>query len=154
MQKPSWKWIVIFNIVLDLPMAIVMSVSAALLSGAPLQALITPNLFINIVIGFFLAFLINVIFPIQKIQAGFAGLFKLDPHSLPGTIVGSLPVCLIFTVGVGLPLTIYNVRQFPAFIFAFLATFLPLYVILYIVAFIFTPLAMKAANAACANDNK
>ena len=150
MQKPSLKWIIIFNIVLDLPMAIVMSVSAALLAGAPVSGLVTPNLFANIAIGFCLAFLINVLLPIMKIQAGFAEKFKLDPHSLAGSLVGSLPVCLIFTVGVGLPLTIYNVRQFPAFLFAFLATFIPLYIILYIVAFIFTPIAMKAANAACA----
>lgn len=144
MQKPSAKWIIIFNVVLDLPMAIVMSISAALLSHQPV---FTPNLIANILIGFCLAFLINVILPIMKIQEGFAKLFKLDPHSLPGTLVGSLPVCLIFTVGIGLPLTLYNVRQAPAFLFAFLGTFVPLYIILYIVAFIMTPVAMKVASA-------
>lgn len=149
MQKPSLKWILIFNLVLDLPMAIVMSVSAALLAGAPFGALFTPNLLANIAIGFCLAFLLNVLVPGQKVQASFARLFKLDPQSLAGTLVGSLPVCLIFTIGVGLPLSIFNVRKFPDFLFAFFATFVPLYIILYIVAFIFTPLAMKASNAAC-----
>ena len=152
MPTPSGKWIIIFNLVLDIPMAVVMSVSAALLSGAPVGTLISPNLFVNIFIGFCLAFLVNVVFPVQKILAGFAGLFKLDPQSLPGGLVGSLPVCLLFTVGVGFPLTFYNVREFPAYCFAFLSTFLPLYVILYLVAFIFTPLATKAANAACTRD--
>ncbi|MBQ9614112.1 MAG: hypothetical protein IJV14_16330 [Lachnospiraceae bacterium] len=149
MQKPSLKWIILFNLVLDLPMAIVMSVSAALLAGAPVQAIFTPNLLANIAIGFCLAFLLNILIPGQKIQAGFARLFKLDPQSLAGNLVGSLPVCLIFTIGVGLPLSIFNVRKAPDFIFAFFATFIPLYIILYIVAFIFTPLAAKAANAAC-----
>ena len=146
MQKPSAKWIIIFNLVLDLPMAIVMSISANLLNHQPA---IGPNTPMNVPIGFCLAFLINAILPIQKIQEGFAGLFKLDPHSLPGVLVGSIPVCLIFTVGVGLPLSWWNVRMAPAFLFAFLDTFIPLYIILYIVAFIMTPIAMKAANNAC-----
>lgn len=154
MQKPSAKWIIIFNLVLDLPMAIVMSISAALLSGAPFNTIWTPNLLVNILIGFCLAFLINIILPIQKIQAGFASLFKLDPNSLAGNLVGSLPVCLIFTVGIGLPLTWWNLRGVPAEVRppvfgAFMSTFLPLYIILYIVAFIMTPIAMKAANKAC-----
>ncbi len=148
MKKPSAKWVIIFNLVLDLPMAIVMSISAALLSGQKL--VLVPNLLSNIVIGFLLAFLINVILPIPLIQMGFAKLFKLDPHSLPGTLVGSLPVCLIFTVGIGAPLTLFNLsmaHQLNMFWPAFLGTFLPLYVILYIVALIMTPIAMKAANS-------
>lgn len=151
MQKPSAKWILIFNLVLDLPMAIVMSISANLLNH---QQAFGPNLPVNILIGFCLAFLINVILPINKIQEGFAKLFKLDPHSLPGNLVGSLPVCLIFTVGIGLPLTWWNLRGVPAEVRppvfgAFMSTFLPLFLILYVVAFIMTPIAMKAANAAC-----
>ena len=67
MQKPSAKWVIIFNIVLDLPMAIVMSISAALLSHQPL--VLIPNLLSNIIIGFILAFLINVILPIPLISA-------------------------------------------------------------------------------------
>ena len=36
MQKPSAKWIIIFNVVLCVPMAIIMSISAALLAHQPL----------------------------------------------------------------------------------------------------------------------
>jgi len=150
MQKPSAKWIVIFNVVLDLPMAAIMSVSAALLSGQPL--VLFPNILSNIVIGFCLAFLINVIVPVMAVQAGFAKLFGLDPQSLPGTLVGSLPVCLIFTIGIGAPLSLFNLamaHQLGAFWGAFFGTFIPLYIILYIVALIMTPIAMKAADAAC-----
>ena len=151
MQKPSAKWIIIFNLVLDLPMAIVMSISANLLNHQPA---IGPNTPINVLIGFCLAFLINAILPIQKIQEGFAGLFKRDPHSLAGNLVGSIPVCLIFTVGIGLPLTWWNLRGVPAefrppVFGAFMSTFVPLFIILYIVAFIMTPIAMKVATNAC-----
>ncbi len=146
MQKPSAKWIIIFNVVLCVPMAIIMSISAALLAHQPL---VFSKLLPNMLIAFCLAVLINIILPIPKIQDGFAKLFKLDPQSLPGVLVGSIPVCLIFTVGVGLPLSWWNVRMAPAFLFAFLDTFIPLYIILYIVAFVMTPIAMKAANNAC-----
>ena len=150
MQKPSAKWVIIFNIVLDLPMAIVMSISAALLSHQPL--VLVPNLLSNIAIGFVLAFLINVILPIPLISAKFAGLFGIKPHTLGESLVGGLPVCLIFTVGIGLPLTVFNLamaHQLNMVWPAFFGTFIPLYIILYIVAFIMTPIAAKAANAAC-----
>ena len=150
MQKPSAKWVIIFNIVLDLPMAIVMSISAALLSHQPL--VLVPNLLSNIAIGFVLAFLINVILPIPLISAKFAGLFGIKPHTLGESLVGGLPVCLIFTVGIGLPLTVFNLamaHQLNMVWPAFFGTFIPLYIILYIVAFIMTPIAAKAATAAC-----
>ena len=149
MKKPSAKWVIIFNVILDLPMAIIMSVSAALLAHQPLVFI--PNLLSNICIGFILAFLINVIVPIPMIQAGFAKLFNLDPQSLPGTLVGSLPVCLIFTVGIGAPLTIFNLAMggqlsLGSFLGAFGGTFIPLYIILYIVALIMMPIAVSCAN--------
>lgn len=150
MQKPSMKWVIIFNVVLDLPMAIVMSVSAALLAHQPL--VLVPNLLSNIVIGFVLAFLINVILPIPLISAKFAGLFHIKPHTLAENLVGSLPVCLIFTVGIGAPLTAFNLGmagQMNMFWQAFLGTFLPLYAILYVVAFIMTPIAATVATNAC-----
>ena len=150
MQKPSAKWVIIFNIVLDLPMAIIMAVSAALLSHQPL--VLVPNLLSNIVIAFCLAFLINVILPIPLISAKFAGLFGIKPHTLGESLVGGIPVCLIFNVGIGLPLTIFKLamaHQLKMLWPAFFGTFIPLYIILYIVAFIMTPIAAKAANAAC-----
>jgi hypothetical protein len=158
MQKPSWKWVLVFNLVLDLPMAIVMSISATLLNKAPL--VFFPNLLSNIIIGFVLAFLINVILPIPLISAGFAGLFKIKPHTIGESLVGGLPVCLIFTFGIGLPLSIFNIfvasKNVPGMTFSFgavwgsfIATFIPLYIILYIVAFIMTPIAATCATNAC-----
>lgn len=150
MQKPSLKWIIIFNVVLDLPMAIVMSVSAALLAGQPL--VLVPNLLSNILIGFALAFLINVILPIPMISSGFAGLFKIKPHTIAESLVGGIPVCLIFTIGIGAPLTLFNLSmagQVNMFWKAFLGTFIPLYLILYVVAFIMTPIAATVATNAC-----
>ena len=158
MQKPSFKWVLIFNIILDLPMAIIMSISATLLNKAPL--VFFPNLLSNIIIGFVLAFLINVILPIALISAGFARLFRIKPHTIAESLVGGLPVCLIFTVGIGLPLSAFNLfvasKNVPDMTFSFgavwgsfIATFIPLYIILYIVAFIMTPIAATCATNAC-----
>lgn len=145
MNKPSVKFLVVMNVVANLPMAIAMSVAAPLLSGQPIEM---GNLLINVLIGFILACLINILLPIQKISKGFASLFKLNPESFAGNLVGNIPACLIFVVIIGLVLTYYNVRQVPVFLFAFAGTFLPLYVICFIVSMIFIPLALKAAIAA------
>lgn len=145
MSKPSIKFLVVMNVVANLPMAIAMSVSAPLLSGQPI---VMGNLLINVLIGFILACLINILLPIQKISKGFLALFKLKPEGFAGNLVGNIPACLLFVLIIGLVLTYYNVREIPAFLFAFIGTFLPLYIICFIVSMIFIPLALKAAAAA------
>lgn len=145
MEKPGIKFIAVFNLVLNLPMAIAMSIAAPIFAKQPV---FTFNLLINILIGFVLACVINLVIPIQKISMGFAKLFKADPESFVGRLLGNFPVCLIFVLIIGLVLTAYNVKAFPAFLFAFLGTFIPLYIICFIVAMIFLPLATMAGMAA------
>lgn len=145
MGKPSVKFLVVFNLVQNIPMAVAMSIAAPLLVNQPV---FTLNLLVNILIGFVVATLINLLLPIQKIAMGFPGLFKVNPESIGGRLLGNIPVCLIFTVIVGLVMNLYNVRAFPAFLFAFLGTFVPMYLILFVVALIFVPIATKAAMAA------
>lgn len=145
MQKPSVKFIVVFNLVQNIPMAIAMSVTAPLLVHQPV---FTLNLLVNILIGFVLATLINLLIPIPKIAMGFPALFKINPEGIAGRIVGNIPVCFIFNFIIGLVLNLYNVRAVPDFLFAFLGTFIPMYLVLFVVALIFVPIATKAAMAA------
>jgi len=150
MGKPSAKFLVIFNIVMNLPMACAMSIAASLLSGG----IRMPGFFINVLIGFVVACLISVLLPIPKIGAWFAGLFHLDPQSLPGALVSNILVAFIFNVIVGFVLTwvnagIFGHQPMSVVMQAFLGTFLPLYVVLYIVAFIMQPIAAKVAASAC-----
>jgi hypothetical protein len=145
MNKPSPKFIIVFNLVLNLPMALAMSMTAPILMK---QNVFTFNLLINVLIGFVLACIINLTIPIQKISMGFPGLFKVDPESIPGRLLGNIPVCFIFVLIIGLILTAYNVKAVPAFLFAFLGTFIPMYLVCFIVAMIFLPIAVKAASAA------
>jgi len=75
----------------------------------------------------------------------FPALFRLDPQSFAGRIIGTLLLAAIFVLIIGLLLNVYNVRQFPAFIFAFLDTFVPLWLICSAVALITNPAADKLA---------
>ncbi len=145
MGKPGIKFLVVFNVVLNLPMATAMSVTAPLLMRMPV---FTLNLAVNILIGFVMATLINLILPIQAIAMGFPGLFKVDPESFFGHFLGNIPVCAIFVVIIGLVMNLYNVRAVPDFLFAFIGTFVPMYLVCFVVAMIFMPIATKLAIAA------
>ena len=141
-HKPSAKFIIVMNIVLNLPLATAMSIAAPLVSGQPITA---KNLIVNIIIGFVCACILNAVVPVQRILKGFPALFKINPDSFAGAAVGNIPVCLIFVAVIGFVMTWYNVRVFPIVFFAYLGTFIPLFIVCYIVSMIFTPIAMKAA---------
>ena len=145
MGKPGPKFIVVFNLVMNLPMAIALSITAPLIMG---EDVFTVHTLWMILIGFVLATIINLVVPIQKISKGFAGRFNLKEKTFLGEFVGNIPVCFIFTAVIGLIMTAINVPKFPIFIFAFLGTFLPIYIVCFIVSMIFAPLAFKAAMAA------
>jgi len=149
MEKPTLKFFIVFNLVMNIPLATAMSIGGMIFSGNA-GKLLSPALLVNILIGFVLATIVNAVFPIPKIAMGFPKLFKLDPESVPGRILGNVPVVVIFVVIIGLVMNFVNVQVFakapaPAFLFAFLGTFLPMYVLCFIVAMIFIPIAQKAA---------
>lgn len=141
-QKPKLHSIVIINLINNIPMAIVMSTAAPLLSGMPMTL---SSWAVNVMLAFILACMINIVIPVPLVAGGFARMLKLEPENVSGRIAGNIPVCLIFVLVIGLILTYYNVRMVPAFIFAFLGTFLPLYLICFAVSMITNPIAMKLA---------
>lgn len=142
-NKPSFKSIAIINLVNNIPMALIMSTAAPLLGG---QAIEPVNWIMNVIIAFIIACIINAVVPVPLIANKFPALFKMDPKSVGGRIVGNIPVCLIFVIIIGLILTYYNVRIVPIFLFAFMGTFLPLYIICFIVSMITNPISMKLAG--------
>lgn len=158
MGKPSLKFFVVFNLVMNIPLATAMSIGGMIFSGNG-ERLLTPLLLINILIGFVLACLVNALVPVPLIAMGFPKLFKIDPESVPGRIVGNIPVVFIFVVIIGLAMNFFNVQIMApkftgeavppvAFIFAFLGTFIPMYVLCFVVAMIFIPIAQGAAGKA------
>ncbi len=152
MGKPSLKFFVVFNLVMNIPLATAMSIGGMIFSGNG-DKLLTPALLLNILIGFVLACIVNALVPIPLIAMGFPKLFKVDPESVPGRILGNVPVVFIFVVIIGLVMNIVNVQifagaPFPAFLFAFLGTFIPMYILCFVVAMIFIPIAQGAAAKA------
>lgn len=141
-QKPSLKSIIIINLVNNIPMSIVMSITAPLLMGIPL---VPSKVITNICIAFVLACIINLVVPIPLIANNFPKIFNKDPNSFAGGLIANIPIALIFVVIIGLLLNLYNVRAVPDFIFAFLATFLPLYIVCFIISMITNPIAQKLA---------
>ena len=150
MGKPGKKWIIIFNVVMDLVMAVIMSIAGILLAHQ--KIVLYPNLVVTIALSFAIAFAVSMIVPIHKIEIGFPGLLHIKPHTLTEKLVGIIPVSLIFTVIVGGALTLFNLylahhtEQFPR---AFLGSFLPMLLIVYVVVFIMTPVSAAIANNAC-----
>ena len=139
------KFIIVQNVVQNIPLAIALSVTASALSGNLKFGL---GLLSNVLIGFVSASFFNIILPTQKMSAAIAGLVKQDPSSIGGNAASNVVMSFIFTVLVGLIMSFYNVPIFPTFIFALISQFIPLYIVCYIVSFFFVPLAIKAAVAA------
>ncbi|SFG65785.1 hypothetical protein [Oribacterium sp. WCC10] len=149
MEKPSLKFFIVFNLVMNIPLATAMSIGGMLFSGNA-DKLLTPALLVNILLGFVFACIVNAALPIPLIAISFPKLFKIEPESIPGRILGNVPVVFIFVIIIGLVMNFANVQvfggaPFPAFIFAFLGTFIPMYILCFAVAMIFIPIAQGAA---------
>ena len=154
MEKPSLKFFIVFNLVMNIPLATAMSIGGMLFSGNA-DKLFTPALLVNILLGFVFACIVNAALPIPLIAISFPKLFKIEPESVPGRILGNVPVVFIFVIIIGLVMNFANVQvfggaPFPAFIFAFLGTFIPMYVLCFVVAMIFIPIAQGAAGKSVA----
>jgi len=153
MEKPSLKFFVVFNLVMNIPLATAMSVGGMIFSGNAAN-LLTPALLINILIGFIFACIINVVVPIPVIAKKFPEKLGLDPDGIAGRMVGNVPIVCIFVVIIGLVMNFVNVQLFagvtaPAFLFAFLDTFIPMYILCFMIAMICIPIAQQAAGKVC-----
>jgi hypothetical protein len=142
MGKPTGKQILILNLVNNVPLAVLMSTLAPILSGQKIQM---GTWLLNVGVAFVLACLINVIFPIPRWSIGIPTKFGLDPHGIKGRVVSNMVIALLFVIIIGLILTYINVPIIPVFIFAFLSTALPIYVSCVVVAFFTTSIANKWA---------
>ncbi|OON85149.1 hypothetical protein BXO88_13875 [Oribacterium sp. C9] len=154
MEKPSLKFFIVFNLVMNIPLATAMSVGGMIFSGNS-DKLLTPALFVNILLGFVFACIVNAVVPIPLIAMNSPKLFRVNAESVPGRVLGNVPVVLIFVIIIGLIMNFANVQifagaPFPAFLFAFLGTFIPMYILCFVIAMIFIPIAQGAAGKVCA----
>lgn len=151
--KPGLGFLVAFNLTENLPLAIVMSLAAPLLSGQPI---VPASFALNVLVAFVIATLLNLILPVQKMSVAVPSALHLDPHGIAGLLVGNVIPALIFVVVIGVSLTALNViphlpPEAPAaaaVLGEFAATALPLYALCFVVSLIMTPIALKAGMAA------
>jgi hypothetical protein len=135
------RWM-IMNTVINLPVSIMISVTASLLHGG-----INITTLWFAVLGYLLACIVNIIIPIHRVNIGFAKYFKANPDSLIEKLLGNIAGTFIVTTIVVLIMVIISVGfVFPNFIFAFLNIFPALYLVAYIVSFVMAPIAIKIAK--------
>ena len=135
----------IFNLIMNIPIALAMPISAQLLT---IGKLVPIGIVTNFIISFILSFTLGMTLPVDKWGANFAMKMGAKPGTLKfGLLVNAL-VTLIYVIANSLVLTFFNVvivqkAPFGAFVGGFLATFIPLYIIGYIVSFLWNKPAEK-----------
>lgn len=151
-MKPSAKFLIVFNVVMNLPIAVALAVTATLMTGGP-AAFGTAQPYLMCLLGFVIACIVAAVVPVNKINMGFPKLFKLDPEKIGGRLVANIPVALIFTAVILAVMIVLNVGPAVHYamgpmVGAFFGMLLPLTVVAYIVSMIFAPIAVKAAMSA------
>ena len=145
---PSKKMIITQNLVFNLPLCVVMTLTAALSSGAG----VNPGTVIQYFIGLIIIEILGFIVPVQKIAMGIGARFfpgknpmQMPQFLLPAavlTVIFTVPMTLIMTwVGLkmgGVPMNVYG--------FAFLGALPKMLVAAYIGVLIFLPLSMKVSG--------
>lgn len=145
---PTKKMIITQNLVFNLPLCLLMTVTAAIASGAGFN----PGTVIQYFIGLVAIEILGAIIPVQKIAMGigakcFPGKnpMQMPQFLLPAavlTVIFTVPMTLIMTwVGLkmgGVPMNIYW--------FAFLGALPWMLLAAYVGVLIFLPLSMKASG--------
>lgn len=144
-MKPSVKFIIVQNTVLNIPLALALSITASLMNNG-----ITLQTWILSLLGFVISCIISAVLPIQKINKSFPKLFHVDPDKISGRLIANIPVSLIFTAIILMVMVVITVGPHVGYAIAplleaFLGMLLPLFVVAFVVAMIFAPISLKAA---------
>lgn len=147
-MKKSKKWCVVNTLLMNIPIAAGISLSAQLLA---IGKVILPLFFINFAIAYILSFLVGMTIPAVKWGMGFAGLCKAKPNTLKFGLCINAVVNLVYVVVNEIVLTYFNVvilNHAPviAVVFGILETFIPIYIIGFIISFVWNQPAEKITN--------
>lgn len=147
MQK-SKKLTAVYALIMDLPLSIVVTIVALLLSHNLSGQTFVMNFIIAYVVTFFVNFL-----PVGRWGFNFA-----SKHSQPGTLkfalLINLLIAFVFVVILDLLMTavgvlIFGHGTFTQYIFAVLSGFIPCYAATYVIAFFWDRVADRASRAIC-----
>ncbi|MBQ9663548.1 MAG: hypothetical protein IJ649_07760 [Oscillospiraceae bacterium] len=145
---PTKKMILTQNLVFNLPTCVVMTLTAALASGAGLN----PGTIIQYFIGLVVIEILGAVIPVQKIAMGIGARFfpGKNPMAMPQFLLPAAVLTVIFTVPMTLVMTAVGLKMggqpMNIYWFAFLGTLPKMLLAAYISVLIFLPLSMKVSG--------
>jgi hypothetical protein len=145
---PTKKMILTQNLVFNLPMCVVMTLTAAFASGAGLN----PGTIIQYFIGLVVIEILGFVIPVQKITMGIgAKCFPgKNPMAMPQFLLPAAALTVIFTVPMTLIMTFVGLKMggvdMNIYWFAFLGALPWMLLAAYVSVLIFLPLSMKVSG--------
>ena len=145
---PTKKMILTQNLVFNLPTCLVMTVTAAIASGAGFN----PGTIIQFFIGLVAIEILGAVIPVQKIAMGIGAKFfpGKNPMAMPQFLLPAAVLTVIFTVPMTLIMTFVGLKMggvpLNIYWFAFLGTLPWMLLAAYVSVLIFLPLSMKVSG--------
>ena len=145
---PSKKMILTQNLVFNVPVCVIMTLTAALASGAGLN----PGTIIQFFIGFVVIEILGFVIPVQKIAMGSGARFfpGKNPMAMPQFMLPAAVLTVLFTVPMTLIMTFVGLKMggvpMSTYWFAFLGSLPKMLLAAYISVLIFLPLSMKVSG--------
>lgn len=157
MKPMSTKCKIIYTLIMNIPIALFISLAAQLLAIAAGEA---PGfsfglLALNFCIAYVISFFVGMFIPAVKWGVGFAAACKAKPGTLKFGLLVNVIVNLVYVVVNCLILTWFNVCLlnhtpfWPAYPLSVLKMFVPIYIVGYIVSFLWNQPAEKIARKIC-----
>ena len=145
---PTKKMILTQNLVLNLPMCAIMTLTAAFASGAGLN----PGTIIQFFIGLAVIEILGAVVPVQKIAMGIGAKFfpGKNPMVLPQFLLPAAVLSVIFTVPMTLIMNFVGMKMggvpLSGYWSEFFSTLPKMLLASYISVLIFLPLSMKVSG--------
>ena len=145
---PDKKMILKQNLIFNIPTCVVMTLTAALASGAGLN----PGTVIQFFIGFAVIEILGAVIPVRKIAMGIGNQFfpGKNPMQLPQFMLPAAVLTVIFTVPMTLIMTAVGLKMggqpMNIYWFAVLGALPKMLIAAYISVLIFLPLSMKLSG--------
>ena len=160
MKPMSTKCKVLNTLIMNIPIALAISLAAQLLAIAAGEA---PGfsgklLAMNICLAYVISFLVGMLLPAVPWGVGFARKCGAKPGSLPFGLLVNVIVNLVYVLVNCLILTWFNVcflnhaPFFPVYFIQVAKMFIPIYIVGYIVSFLWNQPADKIARRICGEE--
>lgn len=145
----SAKWRVVNTLLMNIPIAASISVTAQFLA---IHTFIFPLFCMNFAIAYVLSFVVGMCVPAVKWGFGFAQVCKAKPDTLKFGLCINAIVNLVYVVANEIVLTYFNVvvlnhAPIIAVLFGILETFIPIYIVGFIVSFLWNQPCEKITNS-------